>query len=138
MECRWEAATRDRATGLPNAAIFKDRLGQALENGRRRQQPVCVLVATIWPGDEHEVAVAGERIEAALRGSDTVARLGSRELGMILPGLGRRDHAAAVVERIRAASGGRLFSVGFAFSGDAAGPEALLFLAQRRQEEHAA
>lgn len=139
MDWRWEAATRDRATGLPNAAIFRDRLAQALENGRRRGQPVCVMVATVGPGDVREVGLAGDRIGDVLRGSDTVARFGAWDLALILPDLGDPDDVLAVVDRIRAAAGGRVLGVGFAVSpDDAADAESLLFLAHRRRDEQAA
>jgi GGDEF domain-containing protein len=138
VEWRWEAATRDGATGLPNAAIFRDRLLLALEHARRREQAVCVMILGVGGGDEDQLAQVGERLSASLRASDTVARFGSSDLALLLPGLRSAGDVEAVVERLRFQAGGRLTGFGHAVSpDDAEDAESLLLAATRRRDERA-
>lgn len=138
MEWRWELATRDSATGLPNAAIYRDRLGVALEHARRQDRPLCVLLASLPPLEPAEIGEIGTAVAAAIRSSDTVARFGRHDLALVLPGLGEVTDVHGVVGRIRGASGGRLAAVGFAVApADAADAESLLHVATRRRDDPA-
>jgi diguanylate cyclase (GGDEF)-like protein len=88
-------AYRDALTGLPNRALFKDRLAQALAQVRRDRQRLAVLRLGIdrfrlvldtlghAAGDALLVAVAA-RLRGPVRESDTVARLAADEFGVLV------------------------------------------------------
>lgn len=134
MTSTWEQAVRDRATGLINAAVYRDRLGHALEFARERGEGLCVMSVAV-PGDLEDLATAGARIADAIRASDTVARFGLSELGLLLPGLGRPTDAELVLARIDEAVGETALQYGSAiFPCDAEDPEVLLTMAAERRD----
>lgn len=110
-------ALEDALTGLPNRALFMDRLDHALAASRRRDRRVAVLVIDIddlklindtlghEAGDEIIREVA-RRLKASSRACDTVARLGGDEFSVLLDGPsgdpGHVDVAARFAARIRA------------------------------------
>jgi diguanylate cyclase (GGDEF)-like protein/hemerythrin-like metal-binding protein/PAS domain S-box-containing protein len=106
-----DLAFYDPLTDLPNRALFFDRLRQPVAAAKRSGEPVAVLMADLdgfkaindahghQCGDLVLKAVA-ERLAACSRETDTVARLGGDEFAAILPGVGGRDRAAAVAERM--------------------------------------
>ncbi|WP_157354209.1 bifunctional diguanylate cyclase/phosphodiesterase [Aromatoleum toluclasticum] len=90
-------ALQDALTGLPNRALFNERLQQAVGLARRLAQPVSVLLIDLnrfkevndtlghHVGDRLLCEVA-ERLRAVLvRASDTPARLGGDEFAVLLP-----------------------------------------------------
>ncbi|AKU13277.1 hypothetical protein AzCIB_3384 [Azoarcus sp. CIB] len=90
-------ALQDALTGLPNRALFNERLQQALGLARRLAQPVSVLLIDLnrfkevndtlghHVGDRLLCEVA-ERLRTVLvRASDTPARLGGDEFAVLLP-----------------------------------------------------
>ena len=105
-------AFHDALTGLPNRALFMDRLGRSTERARRHaghQFAVLFLDLDRFKvvndslghtfGDQLLINVA-ERLRHALRGADTVARLGGDEFTILL----EIDHladAARTAERIQ-------------------------------------
>ena len=105
-------AFHDALTGLPNRALFMDRLGRSTERSRRHaghQFAVLFLDLDRFKvvndslghtfGDQLLINVA-ERLRSALRGTDTVARLGGDEFTILL----EIDHladAARTAERIQ-------------------------------------
>jgi diguanylate cyclase (GGDEF)-like protein/PAS domain S-box-containing protein len=104
-------ALSDEATGLCNHVLFYDRIDQAILAAERTQQVTAVFVIHLnlfkLIGDTLGEAFADEligtligRIQDGLRRSDTLARLGDAELGLLVPGLARAEHAAASAERI--------------------------------------
>jgi diguanylate cyclase (GGDEF)-like protein/PAS domain S-box-containing protein len=110
-------ALHDALTGLPNRALFIDRLGQLLAAAARQPQPsYAVLFLDLDRfkvvndslghviGDRLLVAV-GERIGGCLRPSDTVARLGGDEFGVLLDGIHGPNDAGQVSQRILDALG---------------------------------
>jgi diguanylate cyclase (GGDEF)-like protein len=102
-------ATHDPLTGLPNRALFNERLDLAFRPGG---EPVTAILVDLDDfktvndtlghsvGDGLLVEV-GARLRAAVREQDLVARLGGDEFAVLLPGRG--DGAAVeVAERILA------------------------------------
>jgi diguanylate cyclase (GGDEF)-like protein/PAS domain S-box-containing protein len=114
-----ESQLRDRAlhdplTGLPNRALFLDRIQQALQRAQRDDGLVSVAFVDLddfkaindtlghAAGDELLVGVA-DRLRATLRGMDTAARLGGDEFAVLLPGLPERSEVVLVAERLLSA-----------------------------------
>jgi diguanylate cyclase (GGDEF)-like protein/hemerythrin-like metal-binding protein/PAS domain S-box-containing protein len=106
-----DLAFYDPLTDLPNRALFFDRLRQPVAAAKRSGESVAVLMADLdgfkaindahghQSGDLVLKAVA-QRLAACSRETDTVARIGGDEFAAILPGVGGRDRAAAVAERM--------------------------------------
>jgi diguanylate cyclase (GGDEF)-like protein len=116
-----QLANYDSLTGLPNRALFRDRLGQAMVRARRSQRRMALMFIDLDRfkdvndtmghafGDRllRHVATA---IEHSLRATDTVshfdsddvsvARLGGDEFTVILEGIVDAGSAAVVAERI--------------------------------------
>jgi diguanylate cyclase (GGDEF)-like protein/PAS domain S-box-containing protein len=104
-------ALHDTLTGLPNRALFSDRLRHAMDRTRRDTGKVAVLLMDLddfklvndslghSAGDELLVEV-GERLLASIRAGDTAARLGGDEFAVLLENLADVDEAERVAERI--------------------------------------
>jgi diguanylate cyclase (GGDEF)-like protein/PAS domain S-box-containing protein len=102
-------ATHDPLTGLPNRTLFNERLAEILKHAQRSGELVAVAFLDLdrfkaindslghAMGDALLVQV-GERLRAAVRAEDTVARMGGDEFIMILRGL-RRPHDATIPAR---------------------------------------
>ena len=141
-------AFHDALTGLPNRALFMERLGHALARAGRREAPVGVIFLDLdnfkvvndslghEAGDDLLKTVA-ERLQACLRPGDTVARLGGDEFTLLLEDLADGSQITGVAERVtemlRApikVSGREVFttgSLGIAVSlGDYTSPDDLL------------
>jgi diguanylate cyclase (GGDEF)-like protein len=107
-------AFHDPLTGLPNRALFLDRLGQALVRAERAGTPCAVLFLDLdhfktvndslghAAGDQLLVAVAA-RLRAGLRAGDTLARFGGDEFAALLPEVASAGEALRVAERLHAA-----------------------------------
>ncbi|MBI4194435.1 MAG: PAS domain S-box protein, partial [Betaproteobacteria bacterium] len=106
-----QLAHYDSLTGLPNRALFYDRLGQTIGHARREGYEVALMYIDLDrfkvvndtlghdAGDELLKALA-VRIRERLRESDTVARIGGDEFVAILPRITTRDDAAKVSRKI--------------------------------------
>jgi diguanylate cyclase (GGDEF)-like protein/PAS domain S-box-containing protein len=123
-----EDAIRDRAlhdplTGLPNRVLFVDRLDHALSRLDRRESLAAILFLDLdhfklvndslghQIGDEL-LAAAAPRLKQALRSSDTVARFGGDEFGILLEDIASEHDAIETAERIAA-----IFAKPFVLSG---------------------
>ena len=92
-----DLAYRDTLTGLPNRAMFHDRLQQAIHTARREGQPLTIMLMDLdrfrlvndtlghHIGDLLLQEVAKRLRDTLQRGSDTVARLGADEFAILLP-----------------------------------------------------
>jgi diguanylate cyclase (GGDEF)-like protein/PAS domain S-box-containing protein len=109
----WHAAFYDSLTGLPNRALFMERLGMALERSQRRGRVgFAVLFLDLdrfkmvndslghRAGDALLVQIC-RRLERTRRAGDTVARLGGDEFAMIVEGVETGKDAAHVAERLQ-------------------------------------
>jgi diguanylate cyclase (GGDEF)-like protein/PAS domain S-box-containing protein len=104
-------AFHDDLTGLPNRALFLDRLGCAQARAARTVTPHALLFIDLdrfkvvndslghQIGDQLLVQVA-DRIAGCLRTTDTLARFGGDEFVALLEDLDDGDEAVAVTERI--------------------------------------
>lgn len=104
----------DALTGLPNRSLFFTYLENALARADRRSEPVVVMFMDIDDfaainaacgrdvGDQVLSAI-GDRLDAALRATDTAARMNDDEFTILLEGVDHRDEAHVVAERIAAA-----------------------------------
>jgi diguanylate cyclase (GGDEF)-like protein/PAS domain S-box-containing protein len=101
----------DEATGLCNHVLFYDRIEQAILAADRAQQPTAVFVIHLTlfklvadtlgqPFAHALIALLVGRIQEGLRRSDTLARIGAAELGLLVPGLARPEQAVASARRI--------------------------------------
>ncbi|HYF00655.1 MAG TPA: EAL domain-containing protein, partial [Planctomycetota bacterium] len=106
-------AFTDSLTGLPNRALFTDRLVQAHRRAKRRPEaPYCVLFLDVdrfkdvndslghLNGDQLLTAIA-RRLENCVRPGDTVARLGGDEFAILLEDMQEAGDAVAVARRIQ-------------------------------------
>ena len=108
-----QGAFYDALTGLPNRAVFTDRLGRSIERAKRRGDYLfAVLFLDLdgfkvvndslghGVGDQMLVGVA-QRLKMCLRASDTVARLGGDEFALLLEDIRDVSDALRVAERIQ-------------------------------------
>jgi diguanylate cyclase (GGDEF)-like protein/PAS domain S-box-containing protein len=104
-------ALHDGLTGLPNRALLKDRLGQAIALACRNRNKVAVLMLDLdrfknvndslghFAGDRLLEAVS-KRLGCCLRESDIVARLGGDEFVIGLPVVVNDEEVELVAEKV--------------------------------------
>lgn len=105
----------DVLTGLPNRALFSDRLRQAMAKARRDKARLALMFIDLdefKPVNDqlgHQVGdlllreVAQRLVDCVRRESDTVARLGGDEFVVMLPEMATAQTATLVAEKILAA-----------------------------------
>lgn len=140
-------AFHDQLTGLPNRALFTDRVGHALARSARENQLLAVVFLDIdnfkvindslghAAGDDLLVKAAG-RLQAQLRSEDTAARFGGDEFAVLLEHVTTASDAADICRRIaralrvpvvvRGTTVSMQVSLGIAYSTDATDAEQLL------------
>lgn len=102
---------RDALTGLANRNLLRDRLSQAISYAYRYSHPIWILFIDLdrfkfindtlghRAGDTLLKAVA-TRLQATVRETDTVARMGSDEFVLILPERTDAGLSTSIVQRI--------------------------------------
>lgn len=114
---RWQTeylsrqAFYDSLTGLPNRALFQDRLAHALARATRQRQLIGLLLLDLdhfkrindslgHAAGDQVLALVAQRLQARLRGGDTLARIGGDEFVLLLDGVSSTSSAIQVAERI--------------------------------------
>jgi diguanylate cyclase (GGDEF)-like protein len=104
-------AQHDALTGLPNRLLFHDRLGLAMARCRREGGLSAVVLLDLdkfkdvndafgHRAGDWALREVARRLRAALRESDTVARIGGDEFALILSDLPEADAAALIASKI--------------------------------------
>lgn len=106
-----DIATHDFLTGLPNRMLLHDRLNVALAAAKRNRTMLVVMMLDLdhfkvvndtfghTTGDK-VLMIAGERLLALMRKSDTVARVGGDEFLVLLPRISRAEDSIKVARKI--------------------------------------
>ena len=101
----------DGLTGLPNRALFMDRLREAFVGVRAGGNGFALLVADLdgfkavndrcgHDAGDLVLQVVARRLRGAARTHDTIARLGGDEFALVLPSASTAENAALVAGRI--------------------------------------
>ncbi|MCE9687130.1 EAL domain-containing protein [Shewanella sp. AS16] len=105
-------ASYDALTGIPNRFLFRDRLGQAIEQCQRLEQHSALFFIDLdlfkgvndslghLQGDSLLKEVAA-RLSGSVRQGDTVARLGGDEFAVIAHGMRDHDSAGLIAHKIQ-------------------------------------
>ena len=104
-------ALHDPLTGLPNRVLFFDRLDHAIRRLQREHAPLAVLFLDFdgfksvndrfgHAGGDEVLKRAADRVSAALRAEDTVARFGGDELVVLSEHVAGAAGGALIAERI--------------------------------------
>jgi len=103
--------SHDLLTRLPNRALYRDRLEQAISQASRNKDGLAVLYLDLdrfkvindslghQVGDQLLQSVA-QRVRNCLRESDTLARVGGDEFNLLLPGIRSEADAALTANKI--------------------------------------
>ena len=100
-------AFHDNLTGLPNRMLLKDRFEQEITRAQRNKSKVAVLYLDLdrfklindtlgHDSGDKVLEEIGQRLKAAVRASDTVARIGGDEFAILIPDL----HSQADIENV--------------------------------------
>lgn len=104
-------AQYDIVTGLPNRALFRDRLTRALAHAQRKKHIAALLFLDLDhfksindslghdAGDQLLKEVA-DRLKSCLREGDTIARLGGDEFTVILEEITESENIANIAQKI--------------------------------------
>lgn len=109
-------ALHDAVTGLPNRALFGDRLDHGLAQAQRHKRGLAILYIDLDGFDKvsdsygHAIGdeilkMAAERLAAAVRAEDTACRYGGKEFACLLQEVDDANQTAKVAEKIIAELG---------------------------------
>ena len=104
-------ALHDTLTGLPNRALFQERVQQAIVASQRSGNKLGVMLMDLDRFKEINDALGhhhgdqmlkqvGARLQGVLRASDTIARLGGDEFAILLPDLNDAANAHEAVTKL--------------------------------------
>ncbi|HLO76053.1 MAG TPA: diguanylate cyclase [Magnetospirillum sp.] len=107
----WRQANYDALTGLPNRALFLDRLNQAVRQSRREDKRFALLFLDLdgfknvndtlgHAAGDILLQQTAARLTECMRASDTVARLAGDEFTCILWGIRSREDVSMVAAKI--------------------------------------
>lgn len=105
-------ANHDILTGLPNRGLFFDRCSQAINQAKRNKTNLAILfidldnLKTVNDSYSHDAGDAllievARRLQASVRVSDTVGRIGGDEFVVLLLGSDTDAHVLQIAENIR-------------------------------------
>lgn len=108
------AAQHDALTGLPNRALFADRLNQEILRAQRYDTHFALVfldLDSFKPINDNFVHAVGDqvlqqvaqRLQKSVRAEDTVGRVGGDEFVMLLAGLSTAEDISGLTEKIRTA-----------------------------------
>ena len=118
----------DTYTGLPSRVLLNDRIEQCITMARRYQHGFALMYVRADAGEPAEVA---EQVRAALRESDTLARVDARTFAVLQPMIEDAEDAADLARKVRLAE----VRVGVAlFPDDGESVDALSAAAQRDRQ----
>jgi len=106
-----ERASFDHLTGLPNRAVFLERLGHAIARNRRAGGRVGVMFIDLdgfkqindslgHDAGDQALGLVAQQLRRAVRESETLARFGGDEFTVLLDPLSHADAAALVARRL--------------------------------------
>jgi diguanylate cyclase (GGDEF)-like protein len=109
-----QAAHHDTLTGLPNRALFLDRVSRAVAHAKRNGTSVAVMVIDLdrfkvindtygHPAGDQLLVEVANRMRRVLREEDTVARMAGDEFTVLLPHLTTFEGVITVTEKLMAA-----------------------------------
>ncbi len=112
-------AFHDALTGLPNRALFTDRVSHALKRRGRQHRGVVVLFVDLddfkaindslgHQAGDRVLQEVGERLRTTVRPGDTVARLGGDEFAFLLEDVSDPADAEEVADRVAISLGAPL------------------------------
>jgi diguanylate cyclase (GGDEF)-like protein len=104
-------AEHDFLTGLPNRMLLNDRIGQGIAAAQRHRNKVAVMFMDLdnfkrindtlgHPIGDKLLQSVAKRLEACVRGSDTVSRPGGDEFVALLPEVRQPEDAAIIARKI--------------------------------------
>jgi len=104
-------AHHDALTGLSNRLLFHERLEEASEQRRRRNDGVALLCLDLdhfkqvndtlgHPAGDALLKAVAERLLACVRDGDVVARLGGDEFAILQRGVNQPEHATVLAQRM--------------------------------------
>ncbi|OJX81080.1 diguanylate cyclase [Magnetospirillum sp. 64-120] len=107
----WRQANFDALTGLPNRALFTDRLNQAIRQAKREGRKFALFFIDLdgfkqvndslgHAAGDLLLQHAGKRLVECVRSSDTVARLAGDEFTCIVQGIQGREDTGMVATKI--------------------------------------
>jgi diguanylate cyclase (GGDEF)-like protein len=105
-------ATHDSLTGLPNRTLFIDRLQQAANSAKRENSILAVFILDLdrfkevndtlgHHNGDRLLKQIGARLSAVIRESDTLARIGGDEFGVILPNSQNKGDIEKIAAKIK-------------------------------------
>ncbi len=116
----------DPLTGLPNWALMKERLTTALAQAEQCGQTLAVAFMNLdrfknisdslgHNAADNVLIEVAQRLTGALGGADTLARLGSDEFVLVLPGVSQEQDVANFAQKVREALSAPIQTEGHVF-----------------------